>query len=882
MSTGRSWWIDNKPWLCYKLSLRPSEKSPSGKKRARLYPRRRQRMAEDYSVQTIRDLEDLFDSQKILRPIRLRRYEQGAELFYDIKGVVPGTCVKVKLRVEEFIGGGFAGQVYKVTVLDTEPPEGGVEEIHAGKTYAMKILIPPSGLAKLFRNVIYALAFQGPFSLQVNPYAVRAGAIWQKFLRRGTKVRLGSERAVVDIHATFIDHALGSCGEISEWIDGRLWRFEVDDDLDVRFRWKVGDPENHVGSPEYRAKKTFMARFVDLMHEMGAMELARQYEWGTCKSQPNALKRRENDFTPDEGYVAVDFRAGLALLPFLPMCPADLKLILKGIGRGSWVQFDRGNLDKLESFVNRHPEAFEDMGDALEELKENEKAYRNSLPDIAHHHFRLLTRPKLWSSILQGSLTSWRVRNDIDEQHLVRLSENRSLVSFFYLLGLIPFLGKFIRKLWGREDLRKHYGQLFRSFAYVLRVGRARIAETLIRWHRAGRVDAERAHRLSRSPLRFYAHLPLSILPAKVHRFFSDKRFFLRSLDSIFARPLRLYFKAAVREKWLRETIAQGKEKGMLTEDEATHITSQIKEPFIQKYLKSLAVHVCTAPVTQIVSVIVAVIYVRMHPELSWQEAMVSAGLILGLFQVIPISPGSLARGLYVTFLVLHEKNFKDYNIAFTLSFFKYIGYLAFPIQMTYRYPELARFMAGHWATSAVHIVPVFGERGALLEHAMFDLFYNYPLTIQRRLQKRRESRTRLKPRYWHVSLCTLGAIAVLALVNWGYFLWKGLLPTFGGIWGAAIWVPVLSAFLVSYWAGGASLPRRIQGGALCGALIGLFYAVLNQALGLIFSADAEQLAFPQILGHTATSSLWMMFLFALLAIISVLIFEARPMRKIS
>ena len=98
----------------------------------------------------------------------------------------------------------------------------------------------------------------------------------------------------------------------------------------------------------------------------------------------------------------------------------------------------------------------------------------------------------------------------------------------------------------------------------------------------------------------------------------------------------------------------------MLTEEEATHITSQLQEPFIQKYLKSLAVHVCTAPVTQIVSVIVAIIYVRMHPELSWQEATVAAGLILGLFQVIPISPGSLARGLYVTFLVLRERNFKD------------------------------------------------------------------------------------------------------------------------------------------------------------------------------------------------------------------------------
>jgi ABC-type maltose transport system permease subunit len=578
-------------------------------------------MAEDYSVQTIRDLEDLFDQQKILRPIRLRRYEQGAELTYDIKGVVPAKLGRVKLVVEKFIGGGYAGQVYKVKVLDIESSEGGVEGIQVGETYAMKILIPPSGFARLFRNMIYALAFQGPFSLQGNPAAARAGAIWQKFLRRGTKIRFDSERAVVDIHATFIDSALGSCGEISEWIDGRMWRFEVDDDLDARSRWKVGDPEDNIGSPEYRAKKTFMIRFVELMHEMGALELARQYEWATCKSQPNALKRLESDPSPSEGHVAVDFRAGLALLPFLPMCPADFKLIFKGIARGSWVQFDRGNLEKLENFIKNNPESLEDMSEAFEELKENERIYRDSLPDITHHHFRLLFSPKLWSSILKGSITNWRVRNHIDDEHSENLTKNRFLTLIFYLLGLIPFLGKFIRKIWGREDYKKHYARLFSNLSYFLRVGRARIAETLIRWHRAGRIDAERAQKLSRSPLRFYAHLPLSILPAKVHRFFSDRRFFLRSLDNIFARPLRLYFKAEVREKWLRETVVQGKNKGMLTEEEAAHITSQLKEPFIQKYLKSLAVHVCTAPVTQIVSVIVAIIYVRMrlsgfsHPD---------------------------------------------------------------------------------------------------------------------------------------------------------------------------------------------------------------------------------------------------------------------------
>ena len=201
---------------------------------------------------------------------------------------------------------------------------------------------------------------------------------------------------------------------------------------------------------------------------------------------------------------------------------------------------------------------------------------------------------------------------------------------------------------------------------------------------------------------------------------------------------------------------------------------------------------------------------------------------------------------------------------------------------MAYRYPELARFMAAHWATSAVHIVPVFGERGALLEHAVFDLFYNYPLTIQNRIRKRKEMRARIEPRYWHVSVCALAATALLGLTNWCYLQWKGHIPAFGEIWGLVIWVPVTFAIFVSFWAGGASLPQRIQIGGLCGALIGLFYATLNAAFSFVFNTHAEQPAFQQILRQTATSALWKMFVFTLLAIMAVLIFEARPLRKTS
>jgi hypothetical protein len=833
----------------------------------------------EYSVQTIQSLEEAFKRQNTIRPRGIKRYEPGQELSYDIQGVIPARSGRIKLKIEKFVGGGYAGQVSKVRVLNLEAPEGPLAGLAPGNCYALKILIPPSGFARLFRNTLFALAYQGPFSPQVNPAAARSGALWQKFIRRGARNQLGTEEAVVDILATLIDTNLGSCGEISEWIDGRLWRYEVDDNLDGRRRRKAEDAEQQ--SREYLAKRDFMARLVQLMHLMGAVELARQYEWWTCKSQPNALKRLSSDPDPAAGVVAVDFRAGQAQLPFLPTCPADFKLIPKGIARGDIVQFDRGDLNKLKRFVGQNKAAFSGMEAALEELEVCEKAYRESLPDVAHHHIRLLYSRKLWASILKANIQSWRLRNIIDDRTNAKLSRNVFLTLIFTLIGLIPLLGRFIRKLWGRQDYRRHYGKLLTRFDYFQRAFKAKIAESLIRWHRAGRVNQARALRLAEHPGRFLAHFPFSLLPPGLHRFFTDKRSFLRSLDNILVRPVRLYFKTEAREEWLRDMISQGRQNGMLTDEEASRITAQIKEPFIQKYLKSLAVHVCTLPVTQIVSVIVAFVYVRLHPELSWQQASLHAGLILGLFQVTPISPGSLVRGLYVTGLVLKERNFKDYSIAFYLSFFKYIGYLAFPIQMAYRYADLARFMAGHWATGAVHIVPVFGERGALLEHAVFDMFYNFPLTIRRRLRIRREKRAGKKTRLWHVPLCMVCGWTALAAVDMIFFQLNSRIPTFGNIWWVAVWIPLLAASATTAWAGGARLPKRMLLGAACGAAIALGYALINTALGVyIFSQVEESLSFLEFLGQAGISSLWKLFLFTLLAIFSVLIAETRRLRE--
>jgi hypothetical protein len=74
-------------------------------------------MAKEYSIDVCRQLEAAFAEQQLYRPMRVGHYEAGTELAYLVEPVAPGPHAHVKLRVERFVGGGFAGQVYRVEIL---------------------------------------------------------------------------------------------------------------------------------------------------------------------------------------------------------------------------------------------------------------------------------------------------------------------------------------------------------------------------------------------------------------------------------------------------------------------------------------------------------------------------------------------------------------------------------------------------------------------------------------------------------------------------------------------------------------------------------------------------------------------------------------------
>ena len=682
-----------------------------------------------YSIELCTELRRVAEETELQVYPRPLRYDAGDVLEIDFTTVWPETNGHARFRIEKFVGGGFAGQVYCGVLervwLDSDTPD----ELREGGIYALKIMLPPSRFSRKFRDRIYWLAFQAPFSSQVNRAACSAGLLWQKFTLKAAGVDFSRSDAVADVYASFYDPLLKSYGEIREWVEGRTWHLEADTDFRQRRQWQTVDPRE-TGSPEYVAKRRFMHRFVRMLHEMGAAELARQYEWWTMKSQPNVLKRSGHDDDPEAGLCAVDFRAGLALLPFLPMSPADFPLIVAGLGRASLVQFDRFNARALHAFAERRSDRCADLPAMADAIASYDRDYRRAMPDLTHQGWRLLVDRKLRADVRHGLTEGYAARDLVDADFARRLTSRPGLFISYYLLGAIPVLGRFVRKLWGNRAYRRHVRLSLTRWSYFRRASQAAIAARLVRWHRTGRTGEKRTDHLLRHPALFWTErLTVGWLPARLHRVLTDPRYVAGRIRTAFAFMRSFYRDAAFRERWLSDQVHEAYADGMLRETDRDEILGHVRDPFIVKYLKCLAVHFATLPVTQIVSVTVGGIWAA-HILMTGGSRKLAAGTFFGIvafFQVFPISPGSICRGLYVVYLMIRERNFKDYMVAAPLSFAKYIGYLAFPIQMVTSYPALSRFMASRWATDAVHIVPVFGEKGALFEHMIFDLFFNVP-----------------------------------------------------------------------------------------------------------------------------------------------------------
>jgi len=154
-----------------------------------------------------------------------------------------------------------------------------------------------------------------------------------------------------------------------------------------------------------------------------------------------------------------------------------------------------------------------------------------------------------------------------------------------------------------------------------------------------------------------------------------------------------------------------------------------------------------------------------------------------------------------------------------------------------------------------------------LLEHKIFNLFYNWPLTIRRRMRKRSDMRAAMPPRYWHIVLCAIAGTGIFSIVDLIYLDKLGDLPNLRVIWGFAVIVPLLIGIVATSGAGGAPLWKRIAGAALCGVAVGVLSAIVSGFLGTHDSI---------VVSTIAINGVWRAFIFTLVSVLGVLVTEIK------
>ena len=96
-------------------------------------------MKKEYSPKICTKLEAMFHEAELHRPMRVDRYDAGKELVYDMETIDGTDSGKVRVVVDKFVGGGFAGQVYRIKVVDIQAPNESLGGLEVGGIYAMKI-----------------------------------------------------------------------------------------------------------------------------------------------------------------------------------------------------------------------------------------------------------------------------------------------------------------------------------------------------------------------------------------------------------------------------------------------------------------------------------------------------------------------------------------------------------------------------------------------------------------------------------------------------------------------------------------------------------------------------------------------------------------------
>lgn len=699
-------------------------------------------------------------------------YDPGDTVVSLVKDI-DGDEHEAVFKIERYCGGGFAGQVYRARCVKCD--DGWLQ---TGTVFALKFFSPRSGFRKRFRDLLYFIGFQSPFPHQFNEAAVRTGLYLTKLLRWATQVEFGSDASINDCLGSFWDEHIGSYAELNEWVEGRVTDPDIDNGIFVRrsrnkkIKRNIEQAELLESNSEIAQKKRFMRTLVRLCAELGLDDLARQVYWWTGMSQANLLTR-----AADGQFVWVDRRPGL---PGFLLSLGDIPLLIGAILRGSIPPFDKINFKKLRKWP-KAPERPE-WEKVVDQLQEIDNTYRRSQFYLIGHNFRLLISKKLRMDIAAGIADYWLLSGRVDERTHEKTRRGGLRMLFLTLIGCIPLIGSRLQKYFGKTEYRSHLWKMLTSGGYTRDYLDRRRRLTLATWLCDGRITDNRAQRCLDSLPAFFRDrlcsfwiigIPLAIalpkilqlsswplwgwlavyfaaaaiitLPASWQRFFTDLghalRVSSRSLRNAFSYVFNIAHRRQVNLDWVRHRTDEDVKHGYVSREEADVFTSVAGSDTMQHYITGIMVTIALQPASEIVLLSLAAglgahwlsDITSFHSlwKVLWQ-VMGNLGWwappLIVLF--CAISPAGIMR---FTFCLIQWLRYRrvPYGTALSLSLWRAIGDLAFMLQIAKTYPQFSAYLLTSSICHLVNIIPVFGERGGLLNIWVATVLLSWPASFK-------------------------------------------------------------------------------------------------------------------------------------------------------
>jgi len=655
---------------------------------------------------------------------------------------------QAQFEIEKYCGGGFAGQVYRARLVSCDDTW-----LPLGSAVALKFFSPRSGFRRFFRDILYFLSFQGPFPHQYNEASVRTGLYLTRALRWVSQVEFGSECHINDCHGTFWDDHICAFAEVQEWVEGRITDPEVDSGILTRWRHnrrvrrarRAGTASELLleSTGEIAAKKAFMNALVKVCAGLGLDDLARQVYWWTGMSQANVLTRNSEGRPPE--FVWVDRRPGL---PGWLLSLGDFPLLAQAIQRGSIPPFDRIDFGRLRGYPKAPDRAaWQSVVDRLQAVDEE---YRGSQLDLFGHRLRLITSGRLRQSVARGIVDYWHRTGRVDDRTRDGLLRSWFRIIPHVLVSCVPVIGRRAHKFIGSAAYRGHVRRVLLDYPYTWEyLDRAR-KTSVAGWRRDNRTSDARAERLLRSiPLYLLDRICFWWSPASWQLFLTDWAYAWRSTKRAFANSYRYIFDLPYRRhvnlEWVRQRTDEDVRHGYVSREEAEVFVSTAGADAMQQYITGIMVTIALLPASEITFVLLAAAGLASIKDFeSLREGLRALGwwaLPLGLM-LLTMSPGGVMRFLYcVCQWIRHPR--VSYAAASALALFRAVGYLSFPVQIARTYPQFSGYLLTWSVCHLVNMVPVFGERGGLLNIWATTVLLSWPASARTWRAERRHERHR-------------------------------------------------------------------------------------------------------------------------------------------